>query len=452
MPSRRQFLAGTAAGVTAEALSARQASNAVVLRTHDWYGDRLERFEFPNGWHIRTCHMKGYQTPALSAGEIRKAILSPVGTKSLAEIAAGKATATIAVDDMTRPTPVYDIVPHVVAELNAAGIRDENILFVIGHGAHPTLNGMEVALKIGQEAVRRHPWINHNCWENLVELGATRYKNQVFADTYYYNADVKITISGLKAHGYTGYAGGPKMVLPGVCGIKTIRYNHYEMPQASRPREGADGVEIIRMHQSEKRQDMIDAARAVGVDFSVQTVYNQERKAVRIVAGDIVGAHNRAARYAVNHLATESARGADIVVMNAYPKGMEPQANLFWATRGLKDDGSIVLIDQHPMGKAAWHYAEQRIYFERGGGNYFKQRAARKKRFPQAGQFLWYNQYLQARELDGMDVPPEAIGLRSWAEVIDRLKQKHKGDVEVAVYPYAGIQHGIAMLDLPADA
>lgn len=452
MPSRREFLGGTAAGATGVAWSARNTQNSVLLRTHDWFGDKLERFEFPPGWQLRTYHMKGYQAAVLPAQEIRKAILNPVGTKPLAEIAAGKTTATIAVDDMTRPTPAHDLVPHIVAELNAAGIRDENILFVIGHGAHPQLNGMEAAQKIGQEAVWRHPWINHNCWENLVELGTTRHKNQVLANTYYCNADVKITISGLKAHGYSGYAGGPKMILPGVSGIKSIRYNHFEVRPAARPRRDASGVEIISMHQNEKRQDMIDAARAVGVDFSVQTVYNQERKLVRVVAGDIVAAHNQAARYAVNHLATEYAKSADIIVINAYPKGLEPQADFVWGTRGLKDGGSVVLIDQHPLGKAPWHYDDQLRFFQRGGGSYFKQRAARKKYFRQARQFLWYSQYLQARELDMMDVPPETVGLRKWADVIERLKREHKGDVEVAVYPYAGIQHGIATLDLPADA
>lgn len=450
MPSRRQFLAGTATGATRLAWGAAQDESSVLLRTHDWFGDKLERFDFPRGWRVRTYHMKGYQTPVLSTENIRKAILNPVGTKPLVEIAAGKTTAAIAVDDMTRPTPAHDIVPHVVAELNAAGIRDENILFVIGHGAHPMLNAMEVAQKIGQEAVRRHPWINHNCWENLVDLGGTRHKNQVFADTYYYNADVKITISGVKAHGYAGYAGGPKMILPGVCGIKTIRYNHYEIKPASRPRRDPGGVEIIAMHQNEKRQDMIDAARAVGVDFSVQTVYNQDRKLVHVVAGDIVDAHNRAAAYGVNHLATEYAKSADVVVINAYPKGLEPQQDFVWGARGLKEGGSVVLIDQHPMGKAAWHYVEQLVYFQRAGGNYFKHRTMRRKQFPQARQFLWYSQYLQARELDMLDVPAETIGVRTWAEVIERLAREHKGDVEVAVYPYAGIQHGIATLDLPA--
>jgi hypothetical protein len=205
------------------------------------------------------------------------------------------------------------------------------------------------------------------------------------------------------------------------------------------------------MHQNERRQDMIDAARAVGVNFSVQTVCNQDRKIVHVVAGDIVEAQNQGAKYAVHHLGTEYAKSADVVVVNAYPRGLEPQADFVWGTRGLKEGGSIVVINQHPMGKAAWHYAEQLVFFQQGGGDFFKQRAKRRsQRFSRARQFIWYSQYLQRRELDNPDIPPETVGVRNWAGVIDRLKQEHKGDVEVAVYPYTGIQYGIATLDLPS--
>jgi len=83
------------------------------------------------------------------------------------------------------------------------------------------------------------------------------------------------------------------------------------------------------------------------------------------------------------------------------------------------------------------------------GRSYFWQRAARRKRFPQARQVPLHTQYLQQRELDNPYFPPATVGLRSWNEVLKRLKREHKGDVHVAVYPYAGLQHGPAVLDLP---
>jgi len=431
----------------APAAFAVDGSNKVALRTHEWFGDKVEPFEFPSGWQIDVRNMKGWQNPALPAATVKKAIENPVGTKTLREIAAGKKTAAIAFDDMTRPTPAYEVVPHVLAELNAAGIRDENIVFVTAYGCHYQMNGMEVEKKLGTDAVRRCPWLNHNVWENLEDRGVTKAGNHIQIDTYYAKADVKVTLSGLKAHGTPGYGGGPKLVLPGLSGIKTIKFMHETIKRSPRPRTDADGVPFIRVWENEQRQDMIEAARLASVDFSVQMVYNQERKLVNVVAGDIVRAHHRAARFAVNHLATDYATECDVIVVNAYPKGGQLHEQFGWGMQGLKEGGSMVIINQNPMGESVWHYLDEERFNQ--GKSFFAQRDGRKRRFPQAKQVLIYSQYLQKRELDNPYFPPEAQGFRSWNEVIAKIRTEQKGDLKVGIYPYAGIQHGPGKLDIP---
>jgi len=41
------------------------------------------------------------------------------------------------------------------------------------------------------------------------------------------------------------------------------------------------------------------------------------------------------------------------------------------------------------------------------------------------------------------------VPLGQWKDVIARLGREHKGDVEVAVYPYGALQHPVLKLDLP---
>ena len=54
---------------------------------------------------------------------------------------------------------------------------------------------------------------------------------------------------------------------------------------------------------------------------------------------------------------------------------------------------------------------------------------------------ILYSQYLQARELNRPDFPPEAQGMRRWDDVIQSLRKAHSGhSVSVAVYPCAGLQ------------
>ena len=441
MATRREFLA-TPALVAAKPSKA----NVVTLRTHEWFGDKEEQFEFPGGWQIDVRHMKGVNNPVLAPEDIRKAIQNPVGALPLREIAAGKKTVAITFDDLTRPTPTYEIVPYVVAELRAAGIKDENILFCGSYGAHYQMNALEVEKKLGSETVRRHPWINHNAWDNLTDVGKSSMGNRLLVNTYYLKADVKLTISGLKAHGIPGYGGGPKAILPGIAGIQTIKYNHQELKKKPRPRVDKDGVPIFYVWNNEQRQDMIDAARAAGVNFSVQVVYNHERRSVQVAAGDIVKAHHKMAMFAVNHLGTEYAKDADVVVVNAYPKGSQLHEHFGWGEQGLKEGGSIVVINQNPMGEYVWHYLDEMGFAK--NGSFFEQRDRRKKRFPQAKQVLLYSQYLQARELAHPYFPPEAQGMRNWNDVVEALRREHKGDVKVVVYPYVGIQHGIAKVDL----
>jgi nickel-dependent lactate racemase len=452
MSSRRQFLAGAAALTAAAPAQTRKGENTIALRTHEWLGDKLEQFPFPPGWRITQYPMNGHAAPALDGAQIRKALDNPIGTKTLREIAAGKKTVAIAVDDMTRPTPTYEVVPFVIADLKAVGIKDENILFVVGHGCHYQMNGMEMAKKIGTEAVSRHPWINHNIWENLADVGVTKGGNHVQINAYYRNADVRITLSGLKRHGTPGYGGGPKLILPGVSGVKTIRYMHNTIRQANRPSRTADGKALFHIYENEQRQDMVEAARLAGVDFSVQMVYNQDRRLVHVTAGDVDRAHLAACRFAVPHKSTPYARNADIIVANAYPKGAQLHEHFGWANAGLKDGGSVVIINQNPMGEFVWHYDDQRVSFENGGPNWFKARDARRKSFRNVGQLLLYSQYVQAREINDPLIPAEAVGVREWAGVLDRLKAAHKGDVEVAVYPCAGIQHEVATHDIPDNA
>jgi nickel-dependent lactate racemase len=453
MSTRRKFLAGVVTASAAYSSPGRATAegerNSIRLRTHEWFGDKVEEFKFPPGWRIAEQRFRGHDAPVLSAEQIRQAILAPVGAKQLRDIAAGKKTVAIAVDDFTRPTPTRDIIPHVVAELSAAGIKDENILFVMAGGAHYKVNNMEAAKKLGLATVRRHPWINHNIWEMLVELGSTSQGNQVFINSYYHKADIKITLSGMKGHNTLGVGGGAKLILPGVAGMKSIRYMHFDIG-VRRPWPKKNGQTVFTVAGNPQRRDMVEFARRTGVEFSVQICYNQDRKVVNVVAGDIEAAHHRAARYTLDHVATEPARQADLAVVNAYPKGQQVFEHLRWGPRGLKDGGSIVIINQQPMGEYVWHYMNNAYAFQRSTGDYFHGYVSREPRFPMASQVLYYSQYAQAWEAPA--ISPDMIAVRSWDEVIAHLKKQHKGDVQVAVYPYAGIQHEVGITDLPEEA
>jgi nickel-dependent lactate racemase len=456
MTSRRSFLQGggkalaaarligttTASGMfladAAQTLGG--AAKSVVIPTHEHWGDLEERLDFPAAWDIHVQNMAGHDAHVLTREEILQRIQAPIGSRPLREIAAGKRSAIVTFDDLTRPTPAYDVAPLVVDELLAAGVPEDRIVFMGSYGTHRNLEADEVVRKLGQNLVRRFAWINHNTWDNLVEVGTTSRKNRVRINQTFVKADLRVTISGIKSHGMAGFGGGAKAVLPGVAALDTVEYNHTTF-RGGRPAPG-----VISLFQNELRLDMVDAARLAKVDFSVQIVYNGRRKVCGIFAGDIVDAHHAACRMAIKHYSTERFPNPDVVISNSYPQSTQAAfAGGEWA-RTVKAGGSVVLVMQHPQGLSAWHFLDQRTD-GRNGRTYLDILANPRRPMQADNQLIVYSQYIDKQEMNKF--PRNTLFAYTWDEVLRQLQARHKGDASVAVYPYAAIQHSQTELDEP---
>jgi len=442
--TRREFfprLIGTALApgfFLSDAVAAlKGAKQSVVIPTHEHYGDIDERLDFPASWQVNLMKMAGHDAPVLSPEEIRKHLQSPMGTRPLREIAAGKKTVIVTFDDLTRPTPTYEVAPLVVEELKAAGIAEDNIVFMTSYGTHRNLEQDQVVRKLGKDLPRRYTWINHNTFDNVKELGQTSFKNRIKISQTFLAADLRVTISGIKPHGFAGYGGGAKAVLPGVSSIDTIEYNHETIARKN-PTTGP-----VKTFKNEARLDMIEAARMAKVDYSVQIVYNGKRKVCGIFAGDIVESHHAAVRMANKHYRTPGPQNADIIVVNGYPQNNQA-TNGMWPTRSLKEGGTAVLVIQHPEGMSAWHFLHERTTYG-GGKNYFELKATRPVALGKSTQLIVYSQYLQKQQMNKF--PPGSQFAWNWDEVVNLLMARHKGDARVAVYPYGPIQHPEVDLD-----
>ena len=219
------------------------------------------------------------------------------------------------------------MVTHLINELNAAGIDDDHILMYGALGTHEHLSQPDARKKLGDEAISRCPWMNHDIMHNFVDVGRTSFINRIEVSAYYYNCDVRLAISGVKAHITAGYGGGAKIILPGVVSFDTIYYNHGVVSQFARcdDREVGYGNPTVgpgRIFGNDMRTDMVEAARLAKLDFTVQVVFNGKRQPVGVYAGDVEEAHVEACRYANTHYenSTQVSGGAgDVVVLNRYP-------------------------------------------------------------------------------------------------------------------------------------
>jgi nickel-dependent lactate racemase len=421
------------------AVAAKGGRRSVVIPTHEFAGDLDERLDFPKAWDVHVMQMRGHDAQVLTSSEIRRQLEKPVGTKSLRELAEGKKTVVITFDDLTRTTPTYQVTPWVVEQLRAAGVADENILFLTSYGTHRAMTAAEVRKKLGEDVARRFAWVNHNAFANLKEVGTTSFGNRIQLNQTFLAADLKICLSGIKVHNDAGYGGGAKAVMPGVAWLESVEYNHNVILRNTKT------AGPVRVFQNEMRKDMIEAARMARVDFSVQILYNHKLRATHVFSGDIVEAHHAGVRVAARHYRTPTFQNADIVVTNGYPQNAQAYHSQRWIARSVREGGTGVLIIQHPLGLDPVHYLNNRTA-GRDGSSYFKTAERRRNaKLPRNSALIVYSQYMDRQQRNTF--PRATAFADKWEDVIRLLQERHKGTPRVAVYPYGGMQHQEIDLD-----
>lgn len=275
--------------------------------------------------------------------EIERALREPIGSKRLSEIAKPEHKVAIVVDDFTRSTPSHTMILPVLAELNAAGVKDEDVTVIFGCGTHRAVKPEEAASLLGEEALKRVKTISHDCKApDLVYVGKTKtHDNKVYLNRVFAEADVKVLLGDVCFHYYAGYGGGRKSVLPAVAGEETIQHNHAMLLHAS----ARTGVLV----GNPVHEDMIEAARLAKVDFILNVVTNSKDEIVKAFAGDLEQAFNEAVKLVDEMYRVPVDQRADIVVVSA--GGYPADIDLYQAYKAvdnalevIKRNGVIILV------------------------------------------------------------------------------------------------------------
>ena len=319
--------------------------NTFDLPSNSNYGDQPIPITFPENWDVHISKIHGYDTPALTEAQIAEKIHAAIGAKPISEGAAGKKSAVIIIDDITRPTPCEPIAKAVIAELRAAGVPKENIWFIIALGTHGVMYRTEFVRKLGEEIVENYEVHNHNLFFNHVFVGNTTNNVPVEINADVMSADYKIAIGTTMAHSYYGFSGGAKCILPGVSSLRTIMRNH----SFTTTTEFNMGNPHTLM-----RSDAEQAARMMGLDFKIDAILNGHAQICNLFAGDFEAEIQHAAAYAAEHYAAKFVPDCDVVIANNYFKPAE--ANCAYTPEviaSLKDGGSFVLAANSPFGVRA---------------------------------------------------------------------------------------------------
>jgi len=312
------------------------------------YGKTEVCARIPTRNYLGTIEPKEKPSVSDARAEVERALEEPIGTRRLSEIAEPSRTAAIVVDDATRATPSYLMVPPLLDKLTKAGVREKDITVVFACGNHRAVRADEMEKLVGEETLGRVEAVSHDCTsEDNIYLGKTSFGTEVYVNKIFAEADVRILTGDVSLHYFAGYGGGRKSVLPGVSGAETIQHNH-AMLLDEKARTGI--LEGNSVHE-----DMLEAAKMARIDFILNIVVNSKRELVRAFAGDLEQAFYEGVKLVDEMYKVSIERRADIVVTS--PGGHPLDIDLYQAYKAVhgaleavKRGGVIVLVAECPEG------------------------------------------------------------------------------------------------------
>ena len=287
-----------------------------------------------------------------SVAELCRALKTPIGAPPLGQAVRGARRVVILADDLTRLTPVQQMIPLLLDELNRAGLRDEQMTVLIALGTHRPMTKAEIEARFGRSVLERVTVLN-NPWQDLsqlADLGRTANGVPILVSRLAVNADFVIGLGSIVPHHIPGYSGGAKIVQPGISGAATTGATHY---LSTRTR-----CSYLGSVENPVRAEMETIAGRVGLTAIFNTILDSHGRLVEAVYGD-PGRAYRAGVAVANRVYSVPVPGpADIVVANSRPCELEfwqAHKALYPADLVVKAGGTVIVTTPCPEGVSVSH-------------------------------------------------------------------------------------------------
>ncbi len=317
------------------------------------YGKEKIDISIPDEKYAGTLVPNHVELDLTGEEEVIRSLQNPIGSPKLRDIVKPGEKIAIITSDITRPMPSYKVVPHVLDELNAAGVPDEDITVVFALGSHGGHTEERKRAIVGDKVFDRVNCIDSDM-NDCKHLGTTTRGTPVDIFTPVANADRRICLGNIEYHYFAGYSGGAKAIMPGVSTRDAIQNNHSAMVQPTACAGKLEGNPV--------REDIEESGRILGIDFIVNVVLNEKKEIIKCFSGDSVKAHREGCRFLDSFYAIDTKK-ADIVIVSAggFPKDInmyQAQKALDNARHAIKEGGIIVWIAACSEGLGEKHFEQ----------------------------------------------------------------------------------------------
>ncbi len=305
------------------------------------YGQGHLPVELPDGRTtvIQPSHMPGLPD---ERGAVLAALERPIAAPPLREWLKPGGRVCIVFTDVTRATPNDRLIPWLLSCL--ADVPRENITLLNALGTHRPNTRAELDQLLTPGIVQNYRVLNHEA-ENpnaLIALGTTRDGTPALLNRHFVESDVRIVTGFIEPHFFAGFSGGPKGIMPGVAGLRTVMSNH-GVSNLNDP-SATFGV----TQGNPLWEEMRDIALRAGPSFLLNVSLNEQRQITGVFAGDLLAAHRAGCDFVRQSAMQKFDAPFDVVVTTN--SGYPLDQNLYQGVKGmsagvrvLKPRGTLIL-------------------------------------------------------------------------------------------------------------
>ena len=244
----------------------------------------------------------------------------------------------ILVDDITRETPVDEILPSVLGLADQAGIKKEDTRILVALGTHRPLSQAEKIRKFGLEVVNQVDICSHDYKKDVVQLGRTSQGTPIELNRLVTQYDFMMGIGLIVPHRVSGFSGGGKIVQPGISGEITTGLTHWRSAEY-------EGQDIMGKIANPVREEIDEVAHLAGLKYVYNVVVDKNKRPIRSFAGDFQTAYREGAAFSCSIYGVKAQR-SKIVITDSHPADIE----MWQASKGvycgdlLLEAGGILIL------------------------------------------------------------------------------------------------------------
>ncbi len=254
----------------------------------------------------------------------------------------------LVVPDHTRRCRLELILPPLIEALEQE--FEATIDILVANGSHIIQPEEKVRELLSPKIFDKYPVTQHDYMDadTLLYLGETSFGTPIWLNKKVKEADFIITIGGILYHYFAGFGGGPKMLLPGIAGQKTILNNH------RRTIDPETGQFHKNIHEGNITTNPVFRDLSESVDFvpnslSLQFALSPKGSIVYAEAGSILGTHKSVCEKVKDIYSIEIKEKADIVVASAggFPSDVnliQSHKSIHHAFQAVKKNGVIIVF------------------------------------------------------------------------------------------------------------